>query len=138
MRPPDADDVARILAFGRDLVGESDGMGHLLVHCHAGVSRSTASMALIIAQARPDATAPAVLGEVLRVRPQECSTSRLDARAGDREDSQTDRGGSGGCCAKPRSTRRGCHTFSATVISGYLSCRATMRVNSQSVRETTG
>ena len=61
MRPPGADDVARILAFGRDLVGESDGMGHLLVHCHAGVSRSTASMGLIIAQARPDATAPAVL-----------------------------------------------------------------------------
>ena len=88
MRPPGADDVARILAFGRDLVGESDSMGHLLVHCHAGVSRSTASMGLIIAQARPDATAPAVLGEVLRVRPQAWPNLRIlemgDAQLGRR------------------------------------------------------
>jgi predicted protein tyrosine phosphatase len=34
-------------------------------------------MALIIAQARPDATAPAVLSEVLRVRPQAWPNLRI-------------------------------------------------------------
>src|SRR3984893_2176490 len=43
--PPSRDDVARLLAFGREL-GEPAG-NHLLVHCHAGVSRSTAAAALI-------------------------------------------------------------------------------------------
>ena len=39
---------------------------HLLVHCHMGISRSTASMALILAQARPDRPALEVLAEVRR------------------------------------------------------------------------
>src|SRR5258708_12460008 len=50
--PPARADVERLLAFGHEL---SDTPGsHLLIHCHAGVSRSTASAALILAQARPD------------------------------------------------------------------------------------
>src|SRR5579875_1459326 len=47
---PREEHVAALLRFGRD-IGAGD---HLLVHCHAGISRSTASMALIIAQAMPD------------------------------------------------------------------------------------
>ena len=34
---PEAEHVARLLAFGRDLEGDA---GHLLVHCHMGISRS--------------------------------------------------------------------------------------------------
>jgi predicted protein tyrosine phosphatase len=68
--PPDEEHIARILAFGRDLVAEPPPAAHLLVHCHAGVSRSTASMALLLAQARPSAPARAVFGEILRIRPQ--------------------------------------------------------------------
>jgi predicted protein tyrosine phosphatase len=42
---PTRADVERLLAFGRDVGETSD--GHLLVHCHAGVSRSTAAATLI-------------------------------------------------------------------------------------------
>lgn len=65
---PAPGDVARLLGFGRRLDQARD--GHLLVHCHAGVSRSSAAMALLIAQARPAAPAAAVFDEVLRIRPQ--------------------------------------------------------------------
>ncbi len=55
---PSGLDVAQILALGRDVQAAP---AHLLVHCHAGISRSTASMALILAQALPDQPAEAVL-----------------------------------------------------------------------------
>ena len=42
---------------------------HLLVHCHAGVSRSTAAAALILAQAHPDWPASRVLDAVAAMRP---------------------------------------------------------------------
>src|SRR5947207_14007333 len=45
---PSHADVERLLAFGRELRDRSD--GHILIHCHAGVSRSTAAAALILAQ----------------------------------------------------------------------------------------
>ncbi|MGC2411846.1 MAG: protein-tyrosine-phosphatase, partial [Stellaceae bacterium] len=51
MYAPSREDVERLLAFGREL-GDTAGT-HLLVHCHAGVSRSTAAAALILAQAYP-------------------------------------------------------------------------------------
>jgi predicted protein tyrosine phosphatase len=60
--------VERILAFGRDLLAEPRPAAHLLVHCHAGVSRSTASMALILAQAMPDQPADSILGMVHGIR----------------------------------------------------------------------
>ena len=58
--------VERLLAFGRGLTPEA----HLLVHCHAGVSRSSAAMALLIAQAMPALGAEAIFAEILRIRPQ--------------------------------------------------------------------
>ena len=64
---PSREDVARLLAFGREL-GEP-AAGHLLVHCHAGVSRSTAAAALILAQAHPDRPAPEALERVAQIRP---------------------------------------------------------------------
>ena len=67
--PPNEEHVARLLAFGQELMAERPADAHLLVHCHAGVSRSTAALALILAQARPDASAGEVLAEVLRIRP---------------------------------------------------------------------
>ncbi len=69
-RPPREEDVARLLAFGQDLMAEPPPEAHLLVHCHAGVSRSTASMALVLAQGLPGAGAGRVFAEVLRIRPQ--------------------------------------------------------------------
>ena len=63
---PERLDVEQLLSFGRDLT-ESRGT-HLLVHCHAGVSRSTAAATLILAQARPDRPAEEVLQAVVRRR----------------------------------------------------------------------
>jgi predicted protein tyrosine phosphatase len=68
MLPPRAEDVAMVLAFGRDLMGEPRSQGHLLVHCHAGISRSTASMMLILAQARPDVPARDIVSHVVDIR----------------------------------------------------------------------
>jgi predicted protein tyrosine phosphatase len=61
-------DVEEILAFGRNLAAEPSSNAHLLVHCHMGISRSTAAMTLILAQARPDLSGDEILTEVLRIR----------------------------------------------------------------------
>ncbi|HEX7969616.1 MAG TPA: protein-tyrosine-phosphatase, partial [Stellaceae bacterium] len=68
MRLPQHQDVEALLRFGRDLVREP--RAHLLVHCHMGISRSTAAMALILAQARPDRPAVEAFAEVRRIRSQ--------------------------------------------------------------------
>jgi len=75
--PPREEHVAELLAFGRDLMAEPPPDAHLLVHCHAGVSRSTASMALVLAQGLPGADADRVFGEVLRIRPQAWPNLRI-------------------------------------------------------------
>ena len=64
---PTREDVERLLVFGRE-VGETP-EAHLLVHCRAGVSRSTAAAALILMQAHPDWPASAALDEVAAIRP---------------------------------------------------------------------
>jgi predicted protein tyrosine phosphatase len=60
--------VEEVLAFGRDLMSEPAGQANLLVHCHAGISRSTASMLLILTQALPRVPVDALAAEVLRIR----------------------------------------------------------------------
>lgn len=61
---PRPEHVDQILALGRDMMAEPADRAHLLVHCHAGVSRSTAAMLLILAQARPE-LGPGDLAEML-------------------------------------------------------------------------
>jgi predicted protein tyrosine phosphatase len=77
-------DIDALLAFGADLSAETG--AHLLVHCHQGVSRSTAAMTLILAQARPDQPAEAALAEVARIRRRAWPNLRIielgDARLG--------------------------------------------------------
>jgi predicted protein tyrosine phosphatase len=72
---PSREDVAQLLAFGREL-GEPAG-NHLLVHCHAGVSRSTAAAALILVQAYPDRPAGDALDAVARIRPRAWPNLRI-------------------------------------------------------------
>src|SRR5581483_2128076 len=43
-QPPTTADVAALLGFGREEISGVSGV-HLLIHCHAGISRSTASAA---------------------------------------------------------------------------------------------
>lgn len=73
---PDAADVAAILGFGRQLQAEPS-PATLLVHCHAGISRSTASMALILAQAMPDRSAVDILTLVHSIREKAWPNLRL-------------------------------------------------------------
>ncbi len=72
---PSRDDVIRLLAFGREL-SDADAC-HLLVHCHAGVSRSTAATALILAQAHPARPARDVLDAVSQIRPRAWPNLRI-------------------------------------------------------------
>lgn len=65
---PQRGHVDDILRFAGDLMVDPPRDAHLLVHCHMGVSRSSAALALILARVRPDLPAPQILDEVLRVR----------------------------------------------------------------------
>jgi predicted protein tyrosine phosphatase len=68
--PPEPAHIDRLLEFGR-VLGRAPAPGaHLLVHCHAGVSRSSAAIALLIAQAAPHRSGSAIFAELRRIRPQ--------------------------------------------------------------------
>jgi predicted protein tyrosine phosphatase len=77
---PQKPDVDAILAFGRD----AGDIRHLLIHCHAGLSRSTAAMLMILAQAHPQETEEAVVGRLLQIRPQAWPNSRMIGFADER------------------------------------------------------
>ncbi len=63
---PKRSDMEAILAFGRTLP-EGD-PAHLLVHCHMGISRSTAAAAALLLQAHPGAEDDAVLDHLTAIR----------------------------------------------------------------------
>ena len=77
LQAPQPGHVEHILAFGRDLLAQPRSATHLLVHCHAGISRSTASMALILAQALPEQPADAILKLVHGIREKAWPNLRL-------------------------------------------------------------
>ena len=64
---PERWDIELLLAFARDLGAAHE--THLLIHCHAGVSRSTAAATLVLAQNCPDWSAEDALQAVVRLRP---------------------------------------------------------------------
>src|SRR5215471_9869495 len=74
---PQRGHVDEILRFAGDLIVDPPPEAHLLVHCHMGISRSSAALALILARMRPDLPAPQILEEVLRVRPHAWPNLRL-------------------------------------------------------------
>ncbi len=69
---PGPEHVEAILRFGEDLAGSDPSRrdGHLLVHCHMGVSRSTAAMLTLLAQTRPDESEDGLLERLAEIRPQ--------------------------------------------------------------------
>jgi predicted protein tyrosine phosphatase len=77
MIAPQEEHVAQLLAFGRSMIAEPAAGAHLLVHCHAGISRSTASMILIVAQACPEIAASTVAQEIIRIRPKAWPNLRI-------------------------------------------------------------
>jgi predicted protein tyrosine phosphatase len=76
---PSHDDIEQLLEFGRRIGTEA--LSTLLIHCHAGVSRSTASAAALLFQAWPDANPDAIFDHVGRIRPQAWPNSRMIAFA---------------------------------------------------------
>ena len=65
---PTVGDVAALLDYGREVTAAGPD-AHLLIHCHAGISRSTASAALLLAQAEPVRPAAAIIAEIAGLRP---------------------------------------------------------------------
>jgi predicted protein tyrosine phosphatase len=65
---PQPHHVVDILRFGRNILNNPDSCQHLLVHCHAGISRSTAAMTLFLAQAQPRLPASEILAQVVKIR----------------------------------------------------------------------
>jgi len=64
---PTREDVERLLFFGREVSETPE--ANLLIHCRAGVSRSTAAAALILTQANPEWPASMALDAVAAIRP---------------------------------------------------------------------
>lgn len=81
---PAPEDVARLLAFGRDLDAEPPAEAHLLVHCHAGISRSTAAMTLMLAQSMPECSAEAIVRTVFSIRDKAWPNLRMIEMGDDR------------------------------------------------------
>jgi len=73
---PAAEDVARLLAFGHEAMAAQP-HAHLLIHCHAGISRSTAAAALLLTQADPTRPADETLAHIARLRPRVWPNLRL-------------------------------------------------------------
>jgi predicted protein tyrosine phosphatase len=77
LHPPSPEHVRGILDFGRNLLAGPKADAHLVVHCHAGVSRSTAAMLLILAQADPESPAAELAASLLRIRAKAWPNLRL-------------------------------------------------------------
>jgi predicted protein tyrosine phosphatase len=74
---PEKADVEAILTFGRDAAEA----GGLLIHCHAGISRSTAATLMILAQGHPHESEEELADRLLQTRPVAWPNSRMIAFA---------------------------------------------------------
>ncbi len=74
---PERADVAAILAWGREAHGRATAAGddaseierHMLVHCHMGISRSSAAMTMLLAQAHPAEPESTIVDRIRTIRP---------------------------------------------------------------------
>jgi predicted protein tyrosine phosphatase len=76
---PEPEHVAAVLRFGKEIAAGSAerSEGHLLVHCHMGVSRSTAAMLTLMAQVHPQESEDRLLERLAEIRPQAWPNSRM-------------------------------------------------------------
>ncbi|MBB4095783.1 protein-tyrosine-phosphatase [Ochrobactrum pecoris] len=88
---PTPDHVSAILQFGSEFQSAQNPQApsHLLVHCHMGVSRSTAAMVSLMAQANPNESAESLFTRLVAIRPQAWPNSQMIGFA----DEQLGRGG---------------------------------------------
>jgi len=69
VRPPNREDIGQLLSFARESLGPAAAAPHLLLHCHAGYSRSPAAALLAMAAAYPEMPAQQAVDELWRIRP---------------------------------------------------------------------
>jgi predicted protein tyrosine phosphatase len=76
---PEPAHVEAVLRFGNDVAQDphEHAEGHFLVHCHMGVSRSTAAMLALMAQVHPQETEDRLLERLAEIRPQAWPNSRM-------------------------------------------------------------
>jgi predicted protein tyrosine phosphatase len=66
--PPEPHHVTAVLEFAREMASGDAERPHLLVHCHMGISRSTAAAALVMAASQPERTPADIMTEIARMR----------------------------------------------------------------------
>ncbi|WP_349961410.1 protein-tyrosine-phosphatase [Rhizobium sp. ZPR3] len=76
---PQPEHVEAILKFGSEFQTQQapEASSHLLVHCHMGVSRSTAAMLSLMAQANPDEPGESLFARLVAIRPQAWPNSQM-------------------------------------------------------------
>jgi len=74
---PEREDVEALVGFGQELDGAGDKLSHLLVHCHAGISRSTAALATLLARHTAPGDEPAIFARIREIRPIAWPNSRM-------------------------------------------------------------
>jgi predicted protein tyrosine phosphatase len=69
---PEPEHVEAVLRFGDEVAAGHAGQveGHLLVHCHMGVSRSTAAMLTLLARTHPEESEDGLFERLAEIRPQ--------------------------------------------------------------------
>lgn len=82
---PAPEHVSEILRFGSDLLAEAPARadGHLLVHCHMGISRSTAAMLSLLAQVHANEDEDRLFERLREIRPQAWPNSLMVGYADD-------------------------------------------------------
>lgn len=67
---PTPADVRRIMEFGRQAgIDRADCQARILIHCHSGISRSTASAAILLAMGSTPENHPHILSHIAKIRP---------------------------------------------------------------------
>ena len=82
---PQREHIETIIALGHSLGRDrlDHGVPHILIHCHMGVSRSSAAMAILFAALDPEESAAGVFAHILALRPQAWPNCRMIALADD-------------------------------------------------------
>ena len=80
---PAREHMDAIIDFGETLLGSREDRteGHLLVHCHMGISRSTAAMVTLMAQVEPELSDEQLFERLREIRPQAWPNSVMIAMA---------------------------------------------------------
>ncbi len=75
--PPQPHHIEALLGFGRDMMRDAGPAANLLVHCHMGISRSTAAAVLILSAAQPDRPPADIMADIAGIRPKAWPNLRM-------------------------------------------------------------